>query len=362
MRVTQFFCFIGALLCTTLTINGQSESIFASDATGTIIGNASICEGDSALAYIYMTGTSPWDVEVSDSDSVYALLDSISSPYPLWLKPSKSQVYKVTGVVDGDGDVGSTFGQAVVALNSPTPVNIILDRLTYLSSEKGVELRADHEPGIFKGFGVSGGFFYPSIATPVGSPHTISYAYTNQHGCISGDSLDVSVLEGTGSVVLLSGGDTISVLCNDEGTYEIIGSNKVGIPGRFELRITNSNTVVKGHIIDSDPDDNKALFDPTGLKGGYDIIYQYTIDGVVLNASTLVRVDIIGDLEIGNSLPARVCKNDDPYPLEGNMDGIDPLATWSFTGPGVFGSMSQGFFYNPADTAVDVGTIEITYT
>ncbi len=52
---------------------------------------------------------------------------------------------------------------------------------------------------------------------------------------------------------------------------------------------------------------------PAGLKGGYDIIYQYTIDGVVLSASTLVRVDIIGDLEISNSLPARVCKNDDPY-------------------------------------------------
>jgi len=361
MRSTQFLYFIGALFCATITINGQIETKGA-EVTGTIIGDASICEGDSALAYIYMTGTSPWNVEVSDNDSVYRRLKGITSPYPLWLKPSKSQVYKVSGVVDGEGDTGSTFGQAIVALNSPTPVKIILDRLTYLSSEKGVELHADHEPGIFSGLGVSGGFFYPSIATPVGSPHTISYVYSNQHGCSSEDSLDVSVLEGTGSVVLLSGGDTISVLCDDKGSYEIIGSNKVGISGRFELRVTNSNTVVNGHITDSDPDDNKALFNPTGLKGGYDIVYQYTIDGVNLNASTLVRVDIIGDLEISNSLPARVCKNDDPYPLEGNMDGLDPLATWSFTGPGVSGSMSQGFFYNPADTAVDVGTVEIIYT
>ncbi len=331
--------------------------------TATIIGNASICEGDSSLAYIYLTGTSPWDLEVGDSDSIYSRLEGISdSIYALWLKPKKQEVYKVLGVVDGDGDSGSTFGQATVTVNYPTPVNILLERLTYLSSEAGVALRADYEPGIFSGPGVSQSYFYPSIATPVGSPHTIDYVYTNLNGCISEDSIEISVLEGTGSVVLYSGGDTIEVLCDDEGIYEIVGTNKVGIPGRFELRITNSSTVVAGHISDLDLTDNKALFDPSGLKGGYDIIYQYTIDGVVLKASTLVRVDIIGPLEISSTLPAKVCKSDDPYLLKGNMDGVDPLATWSFSGPGVTGSMSKGFYYNPADTAVDVGTIEIIYS
>ncbi|MFO7671731.1 MAG: T9SS type A sorting domain-containing protein [Bacteroidales bacterium] len=345
------------------TLVSPSEQMEArKDVTATIIGNASVCEGDSSLAYIYMTGTSPWDVEVSNSDSVYTRLEGITSPYALWLKPSKQEVFEVTGVVDGDGDRGSTFGQAVVTMDYPTPVNIILDRVTYLSSEAGVELHADHEPGIFSGPGVSGGFFYPSIATPVGSPHTVTYVYSNQYGCKSGDDIQISVLEGTGSVVLLSGGDTISVLCEDEGIYEIVGSNKVGIPGEFELRITNSNTLVPGHIIDSDLTDNKALLDPTGLKGGYDIVYQYTIDGVVLKASTLVRVDIIGTLEISSTLPSKVCKSDDPYLLKGNMDGVDPLATWSFSGPGVTGSMSNGFYYNPADPSVEVGTVEIFYT
>ncbi len=369
MRVSNILCFVGVLLCTAYTMQGQGVSTgpsdqraeTAKDVTATIIGDASVCEGDSALAYIYMTGTSPWDVEVSDSDSVYARLEGITSPYALWLKPTKQQVYEVSDVVDGDGDEGSTFGQAIVIVNKPTPVNILLERLTYLSSESGVELRADHEPGIFSGPGVSGGYFYPSIAGPGGSPHTIFYEYTNPEGCVSEDDLEVSVLEGTGSVVLLSGKDTISVLCDDEGVYEIIGSNKVGISGRFALRITNSNTGVPGHILDADPDDNKALFDPTGLKGGYDIIYEYTIDDVVFKASTLVRVDIIGTLEISNTLPARVCKSDEPYLLKGNMDGVDPLATWSFSGPGVTGSMSDGFYYNPGDPAVEVGNVEIIY-
>lgn len=361
MRGSQLLYIIGALLFVSATVQGQ-RAVAAKDVTATIIGNGSVCEGDSSLAYIYMTGSSPWNVEVSDSDSVYARLEGINSPHAIWLKPVKNQVYRVTDVEDDDGDSGSTFGSASVTVNSPTPVNIILERLTYLSSEAGVELRADFEPGIFSGPGVSGGFFYPSIATPAGSPHTINYLYTNENGCKSEDSIEVSVLEGTGSVVLLSGVDTVSVLCDDDGKYEIVGSNKVGIPGRFRLQLTNSNIEVPGHIEDDDLGDNRAIFIPTGLKGGYDIIYEYTVDNVALRASTLVRVDIIGTLEISPDLPDRVCKNDDPYLLKGNMDGADPLATWSFSGPGVSGNMAQGFYYNPADTAVDVGTVEIVYT
>lgn len=362
MRGSQFLYIVGALLFTSVTMFGQRAEA-ARDVTATIIGDGAVCEGDSSLAYIYMTGSAPWNVEVSDSDSVYARLEGINSPHPIWLKPVKNQVYKMSGVEDDDGDSGSTFGQATVIVNPPTPVNILLDRDKYLSDEAGVELHADFEPGIFSGPGVSGGFFYPSIATPTGSPHTINYVYTNENGCKSEDNVKVSVLEGTGSVVLLSGGDTISVLCDDDGTYEIVGSNKVGVAGRFILQITNSNLQVPGHITDDDLSDNRARFNPAGLKGGYDIIYEYSIDGVDLQkASTLVRVDIIGTLEISSSLPDRVCKNDDPYLLEGNMDGADPLAIWSFSGPGVTGSMSKGFYYNPADTAVEVGTVEIVYS
>ena len=175
MRGKILLCGIGVLLCTASVTRGQispveprdQRKVSAKDVTATIIGDASICEGDSSLAYIYMTGTAPWDVEVSDSDTVYARLEGITSPHALWLKPKQQQVYEVTAVADGDGDTGSTFGQASVIVNNPTPVNILLERLTYLSSEAGVELRADHEPGVFSGPGVSGGFFYPSIAGPV---------------------------------------------------------------------------------------------------------------------------------------------------------------------------------------------------
>jgi len=264
-------------------------------------------------------------------------------------------------VVDGNGLQGNTFGEVTVTVNEPTPVRILLDRSTFLASEPGVELSADHQPGIFSGKGVSAGYFYPSIATPEGSPHRITYAFTNADGCISFDDVEVEVLEGTGSVHLLSGGDTINVLCDDAGTYELRGSNREGIPGTFELRKTNSPTVVIGAITDEDLTDNVALFDPSGLAGGYDIIYRYVIDAVTLTATLFIRVDEVEQLEITSNIPDQVCMNDEPYLLTGNMDGIDALATYRFTGPGVSGSMAKGFYYDPGSPDAFAGSNKIIY-
>jgi len=370
MRGIQILCFIGGLICSTVAMKGQEgsgdfsrqTSAIDKNITATIIGSGSVCEGDSILAYISMTGKSPWDVEVSNSDNVYASLEGITSPYGIWLKPEKNDIFTVSTVVDVEGDTGTTFGQAVVTLNYPTPVNIIMDQTSFLSSEAGVELNASLEPGIYAGPGVSEGYFYPSIASSEGSPHTISYTYANQYGCKSSDEIQLIVNEGTGSVFLFSGEDTVSVLCNDEGTYEIVGSNEDNISGSFELRVTNSDIVVPGHIDDDDLADNRAIFNPTGLEGGYDIVYEYVIDGSLVLASTFVRVDLIPNLAFTSAPPNQVCKNGGPYELKGNLDDSDPLATWSFSGDGVSGNMSKGFYYDPSLDEVELGSMEILYT
>ena len=62
MRGSNILCFIAVLFCTAYTMRGQSEStspadqriVAAKDVTATIIGDASVCEGDSSLAYIYI--------------------------------------------------------------------------------------------------------------------------------------------------------------------------------------------------------------------------------------------------------------------------------------------------------------------
>jgi type VI protein secretion system component Hcp len=330
--------------------------------TAAIIGGNSVCIGDSLRAYLHFTGSGPWDAVVSNSKGVYMTVTRVNSPYAFWIKTTENESFFVSSVKDKVGNAGITYGQLDVTVNFPTPVEILLDRTTFLSSEPGVKLRADHEPGVFSGKGVSSGYFYPSIATPVGSPHTITYAYQNQLGCVSHAYADIEVVEGSGSVHLLSGTDTINVLCNGQGTYEIRGANKEGKAGLFELRITNSATVVPGHIVDGDSTDNTAILDATGLSGGYDIIYRYVIDAVTLTASNFLLIDEIGALEITSNLPSRVCKNDPPYLLTGNLDGIDPLATCAFSGPGVSGDQAYGFFYDPSSPDAPVGDNQITYS
>jgi hypothetical protein len=63
-----------------------------------------------------------------------------------------------------------------------------------------------------------------------------------------------------------------------------------------------------------------------------------------------------GQIEI-EDLPESVCKNDAPYPLVPIPP--DPGAVYQFSGPGVTGNQTDGYFYNPASTDVPVGTIEI---
>lgn len=378
MKRLGYFCFVLGCSFLSAGVFGKTLTLFhdnmneadvgsgdvtidSSLPTAAIVGGGSICAGDSLQAFLYMTGTAPWEVVVEDSKGIDTVMTGIGSPHPIWLKPVEDESYSVSSVVDGNGISGNTFGKVDVVVNEPAPVNILLDRTTYLASEPGVELRADIEPGIFSGTGVSAGYFYPSIATPAGSPHRVTYAYENQFGCVSYDFVDIEVVEGSGTVHLLSGEDTVNVLCDDEGIYEIKGSNEEGIAGNFTLRVTNSSTVVPGHIDDEDLTDNLAYFDPTGLSGGYDIIYEYGVDQVTLTASLFIRVDEVGSLEITGSLPDQVCKNDEPYRLTGNMDGVDPLATYSFGGPGVSGNQSGGFYYDPGDPSAPVGTNRITY-
>ncbi len=343
-------------------LKNNNVTIASDIPTAAIIGGGTVCVGDSLKAFLHFTGSGPWDAVVSNNKGVYLTVKGVNSPYPFWIRTDEDETFFVSSVKDKVGNVGVAYGELDVTVNYPTPVEILLDRTTYLSSEPGVKLRADHEPGVFSGKGVSSGYFYPSIATPVGSPHTITYAYQNQLGCVSHAYADIEVVEGSGSVHLLSGADTIHVLCDGQGTYEIRGANKEGKAGLFELRITNSATVVPGHIIDEDSTDNLAILDATGLSGGYDIIYSYVIDAVTLTASNFLLVDEVGPLEITSDLPSQVCKNDEPYLLTGNLDGIDPLATYGFSGPGVTGDQAYGFFYDPSSPDAPVGDNQITYS
>jgi len=167
------------------------------------------------------------------------------------------------------------------------------------------------------------------------------------------------IIWGQTSVHLESGGDTINLICEGAGTYQFIGTNDDGIPGTFELFESGSGSNVSGHITDTDLNDDMAILDPVGLEGEYRVEYSYMLGMVRITASSLFDVTILDDIEIQN-LPEIVCKNDSPYPLIPVPSLSDPGAIYTFSGPGVSGNQSAGYYYSPASTQVAEGWIVIS--
>ncbi len=324
-----------------------------------------LCLGDSIAAYIYFSGgTSPWDAVINDKDGEFLVLDGITSPYTLYLSPDTANTYYIATAVDSDAVPGNPAGEVAIDVHEATEVSIMMDRTAFLQSEPGVDLISVPSGGAFTGAGVTVNVFYPEIATAVGSPHTVTCIYTNQYGCESDDDIELHVLSGVASVVLVTGSDTINAICDDGATYYIRGSNEDNIPGSFELLKTGSQNPVQGSITDSDPNDDEAILDPSGLSGAYDIVYTYSMEDVAITSTYRLHVNDLGEIEIAN-LPDTVCRNADPYPLIPALLENDPEATYSFSGPGVTGNFSEGYYFDPSSPEVverDENEIQMDYT
>lgn len=319
-----------------------------------------ICIGESVEATIVCTGDGPWEVVINDKDGEYLKLKKIESPYTLILTPEEDNLYYLASVKDKKKKKGDTFGEVEVIVGDPTPVSIQLEKSAYLASDPGVNLVSTPSGGVFSGNGVEGGVFYPSRATPAGSPHNITCTFTNQYGCVSYDDIDIHVLFGEGEVNLFSGDDIISTLCDDGETYVIRGSNLDKIPGTFELREAGSQNPVPDHISDLNLKDDMAILDPAGLTGGsYDIIYAYEFQGLTVTETNRFQVYDFGTIEIPG-LPDAVCKSDDPYSLIPELSDPDPAGVYQFNGPGVSGSQEEGYFYDPGDPDAPAGLNQIT--
>ncbi|MDF1575145.1 MAG: PKD domain-containing protein [Bacteroidales bacterium] len=160
------------------------------------------------------------------------------------------------------------------------------------------------------------------------------------------------------SVHLERNGVLTDLICEIAGSYQFIGTNPDGIPGTFAL-FTSGGSPVSGHISDTDLTDDMAVLDPVGLDGEYRVRYSYLLGEVTMSVSSNFTVTLLDNIEI-QSLPERVCKNDSPYPLVPVPSLSDPGATYTFSGPGVSGNQSTGYFYNPASSQVSEGWIQIS--
>ncbi|MGW8314146.1 MAG: PKD domain-containing protein [Bacteroidales bacterium] len=322
-------------------------------------GSTDVCQGNAVTAVLSVFGGSPpYTVTINDNDGEYTVLQDINMPYQFEIYPQTDNTYYISEALDSKDRKGRAYGSVEVTVTPAPPVNIILDRTAYLESEGGVQLESDPSGGVFTGPGVSRSTFYPAVATTEGSPHLITCTYTTNEGCVSTDTELLYVLSGECSVALYDGDVPVTTFCSDGSNYTLRGSNQDGLNGTFELFRAGTSNPVTGHISDADPNDNMATLLTAGLSGDYEVVYHYGIGGLSVKTSSEFTALVGGATGIVN-FPENVCKNDDPYPLVPEVVTEDPGATYTFSGDGVSGNQSDGFYFDPGDQEVSAGQVEI---
>lgn len=336
--------------------NLYGQSYFASLNS---LGGTEICRGDSVGARIWFWGgESPFRVVINDKDGEYMVLENYEALEPFYLFPESDNRFTIGSVVDSKGRRGGSTGSVSATVHQPTPVTIVADHKAFLETDPGFELKSSPKGGIFTGKGISGSMFYPAVATSNGSPHQITCTYENEYGCVSRDRESLFVLSGESSVQLLSGNKVVEIVCDDGASYTLAGSNEDNLSGSFELFRVGSSRAIQGHITDSDLSDNEATITFEDLAGAYEVVYTYGMESIEIKTSTQFLVYVVDLLGI-QDLPDTVCKNDLPYPLLPEVGTEDAFATYAFSGPGVSGSLTEGFKFDPGDSEVSPGLNEI---
>ena len=290
MRRIFFQCILWAVM---LPVLGQPRVTFISNAD-------EVCQGDSAAAYLQMyNGEAPWTITINHSDGVYRVLEDINtSSYVVYLKPEENSDFYISAVEDGSGTAGVGIGTVYLEVRPVPSVTFLLDNTAYLKTDDPVSLGSIPAGAKFYGNGVFGTLFYPEVASTVGSPHTLGCEMSNQYGCVGRDEKDVHVIHGEADVVLLSGEDSIATVCEDDGSFEIHGSNKDQKAGLFSLFDADNGSQIKGYIIDKDSSDNKAVFEPGDLTGTFVLKYTYDFESIQVEAEMTVNVNDLQNLSI----------------------------------------------------------------
>ncbi len=321
---------------------------FLAPPTAVISGSQEICEEESAQLTVILSGKKPWQLAVSDGQTLIKFDNIKSSPFKFWVKPASTTTYTIAYVLDSHKVIGAGSGSAVVTVNLKTEVNILNLKSGYNIDADPVPLQANVSGGTFSGTGVTGPpwYFNPGTAGTAGSPYTILYTYTNEHGCTSSASALIHVVAAQGVI-----NTPAELFCGYDNPFTVTASNGAGITGTFSL-LNSSGQSVQGL---TDNHDNTAKIDPRLLNGGiYKILYKYIQFETTLSLSKSFTVESVPQPHI--LIPNRTdyCQNENRFQLQSDIESA------IFTGTGVSGNLSQGFFFTPANTSP--GNILLTCT
>lgn len=100
-------------------VSGQADIIVNELPEAIISGTATICQGDSTLLSLSLSGAGPFDVEYSNSVDTFNL-NNISNGHTFYVSPNTSTTYTLISIKDSNSPVclGAVSGLATITVNS----------------------------------------------------------------------------------------------------------------------------------------------------------------------------------------------------------------------------------------------------
>ncbi len=329
------------------SIEPNTLEIYTDVPTATLDGPQQICEGEAVALSVFLTGRSPWSFDLYDGTSTTSFTGISTESYIINFTPVQTTTYQITSLTDVNGVVNTNSTSHTITVNEQPEVEIINLAQGYQREDDPVLLEANIPGGVFSGPGVnsSTGYFDPGLADTVNSPHTIYYTYENASGCISISSRQVYVW-GSERAIFIPG----NRVCLNSAPFTATVLNIQGITGSFSL-LDSDDQAVAGL---TDHGDNTATIAPDLLSiDTFTIVFQYeNVTTQYLRKSFTVESSV--QPLILNLDQTAYCQNIIPFVLQSNLENV------LFEGPGVTGTINDGFTFNPQN--VPPGSIEISCT
>jgi hypothetical protein len=102
----------------TMNLKVGKVTVIESIPMATILQPLPICLGDMATLEITLTGTAPWNIDVSDGTNTITYNNIMASPFTINVSPSSTTSYTVTRVADANGTSNTSSNTVTVTVNT----------------------------------------------------------------------------------------------------------------------------------------------------------------------------------------------------------------------------------------------------
>ncbi len=191
-----------AMLSANFTANEGCENVTADQMltvntapTAMLTGGGTICQGDSLLLTIELTGNAPWIILTDDNKTI----EINETPWSAYYTPEETAVYYITSVTDANGCVSEGQGLADITVNPNPVVNLGNDTTICHNHVLTLDAGSDGDTYIWSTGETTQTIAIDSTGVGYSGVKNISVEVTNSFACVTEDMIEVVIENCTGT-------------------------------------------------------------------------------------------------------------------------------------------------------------------